>query len=98
MIITKSQQIIIASLAMDLLRMALGLHRGSLSMASRFRQEALKRQQELESQRVDHRIKKLLTNVKAVLNSNNERVVEDALIYSVLFQNLARQISPMNPN
>lgn len=40
----RDQKIIIESLAMDLKRIAIGLHRGSLKMANRFKDEALKRE------------------------------------------------------
>ncbi|MDO8570329.1 MAG: hypothetical protein Q7R97_01980 [Candidatus Daviesbacteria bacterium] len=45
---TKYQKLIVESLAMDLKRVALGLYRGSNIMADRFKEEALKRSQELE--------------------------------------------------
>lgn len=83
-----SQKIIIESLSMDLLRVALGLHRGSFKMAARFKEEALKRQQELESQSLAPYLKKLLTESKKTLIDNNE---ENILMYSILLQNFARK-------
>lgn len=84
-----SQKIIIESLAMDLKRVALGLHRGSFGMANRFKVEALKRSEELEGIVVDAHLKKLIGKTKEVLISNDERIAEDALMYSTLFQNFA---------
>lgn len=79
---------------MDLLRVALGLHRGSLAMAQRFKEEALKREKELESQKPKGYLKKLITNSEKALTGNDARVAEDALMYSTLFQNFARKYYP----
>ena len=77
------QKVIIEALAMDLKRVALGLHRGSFQMANRFKEEALKRQEELETQATNDYLKKLLERSRGTLNA------EDALMYSTLFQNYA---------
>lgn len=84
-----NQKIIVESLAMDLKRVALGLHRGSNTMANRFRQEALKRSEELENQSLDGYLEKLVRMTKRVLKRSGERTAEDALMYSILFQNFA---------
>lgn len=84
-----NQKIIIESLAMDLKRVALGLQRGSLGMANRFKEEALMRGQELEKQDTSEYIKKLLVFMKKVCKDTSERVAEDALMLSTLFQNFA---------
>lgn len=84
-----NQKVIIESLAMDLKRVALGLHRGSYQMANRFKEEALKREQELENQSVKGYLKKLLQKTKDMLKDSSERTAEDALMYSTLFQNFA---------
>lgn len=81
------QKMIVASLAMDLKRVALGLHRGSLNMANRFKEEVLKRARELESQQTSNYLRKLLVGMKSSLAKNNERTAEDALMYSILLQN-----------
>lgn len=85
------QKIIIESLAMDLKRVSLGLQRGSLAMANRFKEEALKREEELENQELNNYLQKLVKNCKKMLLSNEERVVEDALMYSTLFQNYSQK-------
>ncbi len=82
-----SQKIIIESLAMDLKRVALGLHRGSNLMANRFKIEALKREDELEHQELTEYLRQLLQKTKEVLNSKDNQAAEDALMYSTLFQN-----------
>lgn len=84
-----SQKLIIESLAMDLKRVALGLHRGSYSMAERFKEEALKRESELESQQLDLYLRNLLEKTKQVLSSQNSDRAEDILMYSTLFQNFS---------
>lgn len=86
---TLSQKIIIESLAMDLKRVALGLHRGSLNMANRFKEEAFKRAAELERQNPNAYLKKLLTYMKKMITGTTDRVAEDALMLSTLFQNFA---------
>ena len=86
-----SEKIIIESLAMDLKRVALGLQRGSLKMANRFKEEALKRENELEKYHLNDYLQKLLQRVKEILKRGGEKTAEDALMYSVLFQNFARK-------
>ncbi len=88
-----NQKIIVESLAMDLKRVSLGLQRGSLSMANRFKEEALEREKELESQELSPYLKKLVENCRRVLMSNEERTAEDALMYSTLFQNISQKTS-----
>lgn len=84
-----SQKIIIESLAMDLKRVALGIHRGSLNMANRFKEEAFKRATELENQNPNAYLKKLLNYMKKMITGTTDRVAEDALMLSTLFQNFA---------
>lgn len=84
------QKIIIESLSMDLKRIALGLHRKSLAMAQRFKKEAVKREKELEETELDNYLKILIKKTKAVLQRNDEKVAEDALMYSTLLQNYVR--------
>lgn len=59
-----SQKVIIESLAMDLMRVALGMHHGSKAMANRFKEEALKRKAELKVSSSDRYLAKLLANTK----------------------------------
>lgn len=84
-----SQKIIIESLAMDLKRVALGLHRGSTGMANRFKEEAFKRAEELENNNPNDYLKKLLLYMKKMISGTSERVADDALMLSTLFQNFA---------
>ncbi len=84
-----NQKIIIESLAMDLKRVALGLHRGSVKMANRFKMEALKRRKELMAQVIDEYLKKLLQRSEQDLKGEDDQTAENALMYSTLFQNFA---------
>ena len=83
-------QIALSSLAMDLKRVALGYHRGSNVMAERFLEEALKRRDEINSLTVKPYIEKLLLKLGQIrLENDIEKKAEDALFYSILFQNAA---------
>lgn len=82
-----SQKIIIESLAMDLKRVALGLHRGSVNMANRFKEEAFKRAEELESKNPNEYLKKLISYMRKMICGTSDRVADDALMLSTLFQN-----------
>lgn len=86
-----NQKIAMESLSMDLYRVAVGLQRGSLKMANRFKEEALKREVELESNEPDEYLQELLVNSKKALLKNNPDTAEDILMYSTLFQNLAQK-------
>lgn len=81
------QKIIIESVAMDLKRVALGLHRGSFQMANRFKEEALNRLSELNNMELNAHLKNIVQRSRESLNKNTDRSAEDALMYSTLFQN-----------
>lgn len=72
---------ILESLASDLKRVALGLHRGSNIMAQRFLEEALKRKNEVDLKKVSP----YLRNILLKLGENTDS--ETALMYSTLIQN-----------
>lgn len=76
-----SNKYILESLASDLKRVALGLHRGSNTMAQRFLDEALKRRDEIEIEEVAPYMKVLLNKL------NTETDSDKALMYSTLIQN-----------
>jgi len=76
---------VLSSLALDLRRVALAYHRGSIMVGDRFLEEALKRKKEAESIMVKPYIKHLLSLVPDI----DRHKAEDALMYSVLFQNAA---------
>lgn len=89
-----NNQIALSSLAMDMKRAAMGYHRGSIVMAKRFFEEALKRKKEINQTSLKPYLKKLLENLnKLTLQKDNQKIAEDALMYSILFQNAALQKS-----
>lgn len=83
-------RIALSSLAMDLKRVALGYHNGSLLTAKRFLQEAMKRKREVDLSDVKPYIKDLLVKLDRIENEKDkQKLAEDALMYSTLFQNAA---------
>ncbi len=74
-------KIILESLASDLKRVALGLHRGSSAMAQRFLEEAILRKSEVKMSSVAPYIRILLSKISREIDK------EDALMYSTLIQN-----------
>lgn len=72
---------ILESLASDLKRAALGMHRGSNKMAKRFLEEAFKRKNELKQDKIPSYIQNLLNNLNKNLNADY------ALMCSTLIQN-----------
>lgn len=73
-------------MASDLKRVALGLHRGSNKMASRFLEESLKRKEELDMNEVPAYL------IKIILKLDRKIEAEDALMYSTLIQNYSQKL------
>ena len=87
-----NNKIAIESLSMDLLRIALGYHRGSITMAKRFSEEALKRINEINISEIKPYLVKILNNLPLILiNKDKDRIAEDALMYSILCKNYAKK-------
>ena len=89
MIITKTSlenKYILDSLASDLKRVALGLHRGSNQMANKFLDEALKRKKELNKNNIQQYIQNLLNNIDKNMSSDY------ALMCSTLIQNYTHNL------
>ncbi|MCL5970510.1 MAG: hypothetical protein M1450_03350 [Patescibacteria group bacterium] len=83
-------KIALSSLAMDLKRVALGFYRDSPNVANRFLEEALKRKEEIDIKTVKPYVKDLLEKLNQITKQKNyEKVAEDILLYSILFQNAA---------
>ncbi len=83
------KKIIVSSLALDLRRVAQGLQRGSLASAARFKEEAFKRGEELEMSEPGEYLIRLWSKTKEAFEGESDRVAEDILMYSILFQNVA---------
>jgi len=87
-----NDKIAIESLSMDLMRIALGFHRGSIKMAERFSEEALTRISEINKSNVKPTFAKILNKIPDVLRKTNiDEKAEDALMYSVICKNYARK-------
>lgn len=78
---------ILGALAMDLRRVALGLHRKSYTMADKFLLEALKRKSEIDRSSLLPYMQTILDQINTLPNQNNEQKAENALIYSTKIQN-----------
>lgn len=79
---------VIASMAMDLKRVALGLHNGSNLTAKRFFEEALKRKAEIKEEDIKPYLKVFLDKLPKLLDQKDaKKIAEDALLYSTIFQN-----------
>ena len=87
-----SQKILVESLAMDLKRVALGIQRSSTAVVTRFTEEALRREEELQHENLDDYLKKLISRTKEVLKQDKDG--EDVLMYSTLLQNFAQHQFP----
>ncbi|HLD26514.1 MAG TPA: hypothetical protein VJB63_00960 [Patescibacteria group bacterium] len=85
--VSMENKLILESLASDLKRVALGLQRGSNAMARRFLAEALQRKKEVHTKKIALYVKNILSRITLNLDA------EDALMYSTLLQNYAKQIS-----
>ena len=89
-----SNLIILSSLAMDLKRVALGLHRRSYGMAERFSEEVKKRNHEVRLDTVKPYMRKVLAKISGVLlETDKNRKAEDCLMYSTLLQNYVVKFS-----
>lgn len=87
-------KIAIESLSMDLLRVALGYHRGSNKMAERFSEEALKRISEIQTADVKPYFAKILSKLPSELSKKDQgKLAEDTLMYSVLCKNYAKKFA-----
>jgi len=83
----KNKQIL-SALSLDLKRTALGLHNGSIIMAEKFKNEALKRKAETDLKSLKPYMQEILNKTEKSLNSpylNSEK--DNLLMYSILIQN-----------
>jgi len=85
-----NNKIALSSLAMDLKRVALGYHRGSFIVANRFLEEVLKRREEINKTSPKPYLVRFLKDIdKLKIERDSMKKAEDALLYSILFQNAA---------
>jgi hypothetical protein len=89
-----SNKIAIESLSMDLLRVALGYHRGSQKMAERFLEEVQERIDDIQKSKLKPYFARILKNLPSDLSdTDKERVAENALMYSVICKNYAKNFA-----
>lgn len=87
-----NNKVALESLSMDLLRVALGLNRGSIKMAQRFEEEAIKRKSEIQQNLLKPYMQKILSNIDNLTeNNNNASKAEFALMYSTLIRNYCQK-------
>lgn len=84
-----NNKIILSSLALDLKRVALGLHRNSIPMAERFFTEAMRRKEEIELDLVPTYIQNIVSKFDGLKQKSTQDQAEYALMYSTLIQNFA---------
>lgn len=88
-----NNKLALASMAMDLKRVALAYHNKSLNTAKRFYEEALKRKDEVDLTTVKPYVQKILRKVALLETQKSDRIAEDALMYSTLLQNYVKHLS-----
>lgn len=83
----------LSSLAMDLKRVANGYYHGSDKTAQKFWQEALLRRGEIDKSKLKPYIAELLDNLEHLNNTQDkQKLAEDVLLYSILFQNASLKL------
>lgn len=83
---------ILGALAMDLKRVALGYYRGSTPMVETFFKEALKRRDEIDCKKLKPYLIKFINNIESLKKEESEKAADDALLYSIIFQNASTMI------
>lgn len=81
-----NNKIILESLALDLKRVSMGYHRGSIKMANRFLEEAIKRKDEADISLLKPYMRRIIVRVHK-LKDDRSRIAEDAQMLSTLVQN-----------
>ncbi len=84
-----NKNIELESLVMDLKRVAIGYHSGSIIMAKRFSEEAIKRKKEIKKNSSQPPyIQTILKKVEKLLHEKDiEKIAENSLMFSTLLQN-----------
>lgn len=87
-----NQKVVLSSMAMDVKRVALGLHRGSYKMAETFLREVRKRRAEVDKELPDPYLRRLLAKIdRWITEEDAAKKSEDALMYSTLLQNYVQK-------
>lgn len=80
-----NNKVVLMSIASDLKRVAMGLHRGSQSTVDRFTQEVLRRKQEIDNPLLENYMQKWVGKLDSAVNNP-----DDALMLSTIFQNYSQ--------
>jgi hypothetical protein len=81
-------KIALSSLAMDLKRVAQCYFRGSNTVAKRFLEESFLRRKEINKKEIKGYLVKLLSDLDSFKQEKDtQKLAEDALLYSKLFEN-----------
>lgn len=79
---------LLASLSMDLVRVAMGYRRGSIRMADRFCQEAKARCIELKDADLQVHIQQIIVDILLIMDDDDKLIIaEKSLMYSTVLQN-----------
>ena len=79
---------LIASIAVDLKRVANAYHTNSITTGNRFIREIIETKKQINKSELDSYMKKTLEKLyKALTSTKHEEVAEDALMYSMILQN-----------
>ncbi len=82
---------LLQTIALDLKRVAIGYHSGSIQMADRFLQEVIKREKQLDFLSLSQTMKKLVKKVEKLSEEKDfKKRAEDALLYSTLFLSFSK--------
>ena len=80
-----NNKIVLMSIASDLKRVAMGLHRGSQTTVDRFTQEILRRRQEIDDSLLENYMQKWVSKLDQAVSN-----YDDALMLSTIFQNYSQ--------
>lgn len=87
-----SNKQILGDLSLDLKRVAMGYNRGSIRMAERFFEEAMKRRDEINRENIRPYLIRFLKEMDNIKGEKREKAAEDALMYSTIFQNASQSL------
>jgi hypothetical protein len=86
-----NNKFILQAMALDLKRVAIGYHSGSIIMADRFLQEVITRKSQLDMSSLSHGLQKVLEKVDLLdSEQNHTKRAEDALTFSTIFLSLSK--------
>lgn len=86
-----NNRVLLQAMALDLKRVALGYHSGSIKMAEKFTAETVKRSFLLDKNTLPLAIHKTVNNIQNPdSNSNTQKLADDALMFSNILLSYSR--------